>query len=598
MITLTIDGQQVSVPEGATILDAAGELGIEIPTLCHHPALEPYGACRICTVEMRRGERVRMVTACNYPAQEGIDVQTASERVLRYRRMIVEFELGRCSTVKVLRDLADELGIDKSRFGEDKQECILCGLCTRICSEIVGASAIGFVNRGIDREVSTPYYEISDACIGCGACVQVCPTGVIKLEDIKGREVIHDEMTLGPDKAIRVPFLQAVPNVPYIDEDACIHFNTGECKLCAQVCPKDAVDHEMEDEYEEIEVGAILIATGFQTIDCSGMLQYGYGRLDNVISGLEFEKLSHATGPTGGKILCADGTPPQSVAVLHCIGSRDDNHHEYCSRVCCMYSLKFAHLVRDKVDAEVYELYIDMRAAGKGYEEFYKRVLDEDVVFIRGKGAEVTDWAETPEEQGKLIVKCEDTLLGVVRRVPVDMVILSPALEARANAGLVAQTFGISRSRDGFFLERHPKLGPVQTASDGIFIAGACQGPKDIPDSVAQGAAAAANMLQMVDKGVWTIEPITANIEDTICGGCRICVSLCPFGAIEFDEEKKVSVVTEALCKGCGTCSAACPSGAAQQRNFEDRNIFAEISGLLASAEEPVAAMATEEDYA
>jgi heterodisulfide reductase subunit A len=546
---------------------------------------------------MRRGDRTRMVTACNYPAQEGIEVLTASERVLRYRRMIVEFELGRCSTVKVLRDLADELGIDKSRFGDDKQECILCGLCVRMCSEVIGANAIGFVNRGIDREVSTPYHEISDACIGCGACAQVCPTGVIKLEDVQGRAVIHDEMSLGPEKAIRVPFLQAVPNVPYIDRDTCIHFTTDECNLCERICPKEAIDHKMEDEYEEIEVGAVLVATGYQTIDCSGMLQYGYGRYDNVISGLEFEKLSHASGPTGGQILCADGEPPKSVAVLHCIGSRDEHHHEYCSRVCCMYSLKFSHLVRDKTDAQVYEFYIDMRAAGKGYEEFYKRVLEEDVVFIRGKGAEVTNWAESPEEKGKLIVKCEDTLLGVVRRVPVDMVILSPALEARADAAAVAQTFGISCSREGFFLERHPKLGPVQTASDGIFIAGACQGPKDIPDSVAQGAGAAANMLQMVDKGVWTIEPITANLNDTICGGCRICVSLCPYGAIEFDEEKKVSVVTEALCKGCGTCGAACPSGAAQQRNFEDRNIFAEISGLLASTEAPAPA-AMEEQHA
>jgi heterodisulfide reductase subunit A len=251
MINLTIDDRQVSVPEGTTILEAAHELGIEIPTLCHHPALEPYGACRLCTVEMKRGDRVRMVTACNYPAQEGIEVQTASDRVLRYRRMIVEFELGRCSTVKVLRDLADKLGIEHSRFGDEKKECILCGLCVRMCSEVVGASAIGFVNRGIDREVSTPYHEVSDACIGCGACAQVCPTGVIRLEDVQGRQVLHHEMTLGPKKAIRVPFLQAVPNVPYIDPDACIHFQTGDCKLCERVCPKDAVNHEMQDEYEE-----------------------------------------------------------------------------------------------------------------------------------------------------------------------------------------------------------------------------------------------------------------------------------------------------------------------------------------------------------
>ncbi|MBM3148241.1 MAG: CoB--CoM heterodisulfide reductase iron-sulfur subunit A family protein, partial [Actinobacteria bacterium] len=203
------------------------------------------------------------------------------------------------------------------------------------------------------------------------------------------------------------------------------------------------------------------------------------------------------------------------------------------------------------------------------------------VVFIRGKGSEVTNWPESPEEAGKLVVKCEDTLLGTVRRVPVDMVILSPALQARADAVRVAQTFGLGCSRDGFFLEQHPKLGPVQTASDGIFIAGTCQGPKDIPDSVAQGAAAAANILSLVDRGSVVIEPITSVIEETTCGGCRLCISVCPYDAASFDEAKKVSVVDEAACKGCGTCVAVCPSGAAQQRFFEDAEIMAEIDGLL-----------------
>jgi len=582
MPTLTIDGQTVEVEEGKTILEAAEQLGIEIPTLCHHPLLEAYGACRICTVEMKRGKRTRMVTACNHPALDGIEVLTRSPRVLRHRRMIVELELGRCADLPVLRKLADELGIDRSRFGTGKHECILCGLCVRTCWELVGARAISFANRGTEREVTTPYHEISDACIGCGACVAVCPTGVLKMEDIKGRKVVHSELTLGPQRAIRIPFMQAVPNVPFIDPDACIHFKTGDCKVCEQVCPKDAVDHKMEDQFEEIEVGAILVATGHEVIDCSEMLRYGYGLYDNVITGLEFEKLSHATSPTGGRILMTNGEPPKSVAILHCIGSRDENYKEYCSRVCCMYSLKFAHLVREKTGAEVYELYIDMRSAGKGYEEFYKRNLEEDVVFIRGKGSEITTWPESPEEKGKLIVKCEDTLLGTVRRLPVDMVILSPALQARRDAAKVAQILGLGLSRDGFFLEQHPKLGPVQTASDGIFIAGTCQGPKDIPDSVAQGAAAAANILSLIDRGSVVIEPITGVVEETTCGGCRLCIAVCPYDAVSFDAEKKVSVVDEAVCKGCGTCVAVCPSGAAQQRFLEGREIFAEIDGLLA----------------
>jgi heterodisulfide reductase subunit A len=246
-----------------------------------------------------------------------------------------------------------------------------------------------------------------------------------------------------------------------------------------------------------------------------------------------------------------------------------------------MYAMKFAHLVREKTHAQVHEFYIDVRAFGKGYEEFYKRCLNEDVIFIRGKAAEVTDVAETPEEQGKLMIVCEDTLLGEVRRIPVDMVVLATGLVPRGDAADVGRLFGVSRSKDGFFLEQHPKLAPISTASDGLFVAGACQGPKDIPDSVAQGGAAAGAALSLAGAGVFPLEPIASVIDEKICGGCKICISVCPYSAIDFDEEKKISVVTEALCKGCGSCVSACPSGAAGQRHFGDKHIFAEIEGAL-----------------
>jgi heterodisulfide reductase subunit A len=292
--------------------------------------------------------------------------------------------------------------------------------------------------------------------------------------------------------------------------------------------------------------------------------------------------MSHASGPTNGKILTKGGLSPKSVAILHCIGSRDDNYHEYCSRVCCMYSLKFAHLVKEKTDAEIYNLYIDMRAFGKGYEEFYKRVLGEGVHFIRGKCAEVTEAAEIPEEKGRLIVVAEDTLLGITRRLPVDMVILSGGLAPGADAQEIARIFSLNCAQGGFFLERHPKLAPVDSMSDGIFLAGACQGPKDIPDSVAQGGAAAAGALSLIDKGKVILEPITAEINEEYCAGCQLCIGNCPYAAINYDEEKKVSVITEELCKGCGTCVAGCPSGAAHQRNFDDTQIFSEIEGVVA----------------
>jgi len=249
-----------------------------------------------------------------------------------------------------------------------------------------------------------------------------------------------------------------------------------------------------------------------------------------------------------------------------------------------MYSLKFAHLVKEKTGAEVYNLYIDVRAPGKGYEEFYKRVLGEDVQFIRGKAAEVTDVAESAREKGKLIVICEDTLLGLTRRLPVDMVILSSGLRPAKGAEKVAQAFALSCTQGEFFLERHPKLAPIDTASDGIFLAGACQGPKDIPDSVAQGAAAAAAALDLMDRGCFVLEPVTAEINPELCAGCKLCLANCPYSAISFDAAKKVSVVAVELCKGCGTCVAGCPSGAARQDNFEDVQVFAEITGALAPA--------------
>ena len=245
-----------------------------------------------------------------------------------------------------------------------------------------------------------------------------------------------------------------------------------------------------------------------------------------------------------------------------------------------MYSLKSAHLVREKTDAKVYEFYIDMRAFGKGYEEFYKRVLHEDVTFIRGRVAEITDVAQDPSEKGKLIVVAEDTLLGIVRRVAVDMVVLSLGLEPRKDASQLAHIFGISRSKDGFFLERHPKLAPVSTAAQGVYVAGSCQSPKDIPDCVAQGAAAAANVLSFADKGEIELEPTVATITEEACSGCKICVGLCPYIAIGFDESKNRAVITSVLCKGCGVCVAACPSGAIEQQNFTNKQLMTEIEAI------------------
>ncbi len=415
-------------------------------------------------------------------------------------------------------------------------------------------------------------YVDEDKCNGCLVCVEKCPW----------KAVSEFDEGLAQRKAIYTPFAQAVPSVPVIDTEHCVYFSKGTCRACERFCDPKAIDFEQQDKEVEVEVGAVIVATGYDAFDPSVITSYGYGHYDNVITALQFERMCNASGPTDGKIVLRDGSEPKNIAIIHCVGSRDKNYHEYCSRVCCMYSLKYSHLIKEKIeDAEVYQFYIDMRCFGKGYEEFYERVSDEGVKFIRGKVGEVTNRTITEEERGKLVVVAEDSLMSAMIRVPADMVILSTALEARSDAEAVARLFNISRSADGFFLERHPKLDPVATTTDGTFVVGCAQGPKDIPDAVAQASAAAARVLAMISKGSVEIEAATAVIDEELCSGCKICNLLCPYSAISFDEEKSVSRINEALCKGCGVCVAACPSSAIAGKHFTTEQIMAEIEGVL-----------------
>ncbi|MEW6457269.1 MAG: 4Fe-4S dicluster domain-containing protein [Acidobacteriota bacterium] len=581
MIRVEINGNKFETEKEVTILQACEKLGIPIPTLCYHPLLEPYAACRVCVVEITHRGATKIVTSCNTMIENGMIVNTESPEALSARRMNLELLMAQAPAAEVVQQIAKDMGIEKTRFPIRKPEekCILCGLCVRACEQVVGANAIGFKYRGVDREVAPPFDEPSEKCITCGACTFFCPTGAISLNDFFGRKIIHSELFLGPPKAIRVPTLTAVPNVPIIDPEYCIHFKTNNCQLCVKVCEPGAIDHAMKEEYEEIEVGNIVLSTGYELFDCRKIPAYNYGKLNNVITSLEFEHLCHASGPTGGKIKTTDGKEPEAIGVVHCVGSRDKNYHEYCSKICCMYALKFSHLIREKTNAHIYEFYIDMRAPGKGYEEFYNRMLQEGVTFIRGKVAEITDVALIPEEEGKLVIRCEDTLAGVIRRIPVDMAVLCPAIIPRKDSEQVARIFGIGCGNDKFFREQHPKLGPISTLTDGIFIAGACQSPKDIPESIAQGAGAAAGVLSMGEEFI--IEPIYAVIDEELCAGCKICIGVCPYDAISYNGEKKISVVNETLCKGCGACVAACPSRSSYQKGFRDEQILAEIAGAI-----------------
>ena len=351
----------------------------------------------------------------------------------------------------------------------------------------------------------------------------------------------------------------------------------SECLACVDACGVGAINHNAIDEFKQIDVGSIVVASGFDTWDPSPMLEYGYGVYPEVYTGLEIERLSNASGPTEGSIVMRNGKAPKRVAILHCVGSRDEHHQPYCSRICCMYSLKLAHLIREKTSAEVFEFYMDIRAFGKGYEEFYERVQHEGVVFVRGRGAQVLP------EGDQLIVRAEDTDLGRPVKLPVDMVILATGVVPSKGAQELAHTLHITRDINGFFLEAHPKLRPVDSNTDGIFLAGTCQAPRDIPDTVTHASAAAAQALGLLNQPYVEVVPTVAEVRELHCVGCGLCVEVCPYSAptLEMVRGRLTATINEALCKGCGLCVAGCRGKAISLRGFNDTQILTQIETLL-----------------
>jgi heterodisulfide reductase subunit A len=416
------------------------------------------------------------------------------------------------------------------------------------------------------------------ACTGCGLCTEKCPTKVPS----------EFEMEMMNRKAIYTPFPQAIPNKPVIDRENCRYFKTGKCGVCQKLCPAQAVDFTQEDQLVTERYGAIVVATGFDLFDDSVYGEYGYGRYKDVITGLHFERLVNASGPTMGKIKRpSDGQEPKNVVFIKCVGSRDEAKGKaYCSKTCCMYTAKHATLVREKIkDSNVYVFYMDVRTPGKGYEEFYTRTTDQyGAKYLRGRVSKIY------EKGGKLIVRGEDTLLGRQIEIEADMVVLATAMVAKENAAELAQMIGFSYDQDNFYTEAHPKLAPVETHTAGVFLAGACQGPKDIPDSVAQASAAAVKVCGLLSKERMETEPTISIVNEAICAGCGMCVTVCPYKAIElkFIQERvdgkvinrRVASVNSGLCQGCGACTVACRSAALNLKHFTNEQILAEVDAL------------------
>ena len=401
-------------------------------------------------------------------------------------------------------------------------------------------------------------YIDMDKCTGCGMCVEKCPIEVPNVEFNEG---------IGTRKAIYISFPQAVPLRAVIDKSVCI-----DCGACSKACSSKAIDMGQKDSFSEIEAGAIIVTAGFDLYDPEPTNDYGYGLYDNVITGMELERIINASGPTMGKLVRpGDVQTPKRIGFIQCVGSRDKNRNRYCSSFCCMYALKDAQLIREKYpDSEVYIMYMDMRSPFRNYEEFYDRARDMGIKFIRGKPGKVTE-----TENGDIVTRVEDTLTGNIIDLELDLLVLSVGAVSGDSTEQIRQILKVSRAADGFMMESHPKLKPVDTTLDGIFIGGVTQGPKDIPYSVAQGSACAARATRYLAQGRAITEGITVEVDEDICVGCGMCVPMCPFQALSL-EDGKLNII-KALCKGCGTCAVACPTGALQQNHFKNGQLLAQV---------------------
>ncbi len=426
----------------------------------------------------------------------------------------------------------------------------------------------GYIGNFKVKVKKKPRYVDEEKCIGCGECAKACL--------LNGKLPNEFDLGLGKRGAAYIPFPQAVPMKYLIDPKHCLYLTRGVCgksPACKAACSRNAIDFEQQENSIELEVGSIVVATGFDLFDPSQLPEYGYGKYPEVITGLEFERLSSASGPTNGKIEI-NGKEPKRVAFISCVGSRKKETNSYCSRVCCMYTAKHAHLIKEKIpDAEVTVYYTDVRAFGKGYEEFYDRVKDEGVKYKR---RELDDEIRVSKKNDKLVVEAKPH-----EPEEVDLVVLANAIVPNSGVLELARILNITRGSDGFFLEAHPKLRPVDTFSDGIFLAGCAQSPKDIPDTVAQASGAGAKASIPLAAGKVAIEPIVAIVDEDLCSGCRVCEHLCEFNAFEYNSEKRSVKLNEVLCKGCGVCVAACPSKAISMKHYTDVQLFAQLAGLI-----------------
>jgi heterodisulfide reductase subunit A len=492
MVTVRLNGREIKAEKGCTILKAAADQGIRIPTLCHHEALEAFGSCRLCVVEIRQGRRRRLVTSCNFEIREDLEIETDSDRVRSSRRMTLELLLSRCPEADTLKALALEYGLEKPRFPAEEHDCILCGLCVRICQQRMGVGAAYFVGRGTEMQVEAPYKRASEVCLSCGACAAVCPTQAIRLQSVYPAPLVPQlsefEEGMCARSSIYIPFPQALPNLPVIDRENCVHFQTDACGICRETCPAGAIDYSQQDESIRFNAGAVILVPGFCLYDAARRPELGYGRYPNVVGSLQFERILSASGPYLGKVLRpSDLHAPERIAFIQCVGSRQEEH-DFCSSVCCMYAIKEAIIAKEHdPDIEFTIFYIDIRAVGKDFDSYYERAMQLGIRFIPCRPARVEEVADSNN------LRIGYTVNGQYESREFDMVVLANGLQPPRDSEQLAETFGIELNRHGFAATRH--FDPTATSRAGVYVCGPFAEPKDIPETVVEASAAASRAM-------------------------------------------------------------------------------------------------------
>ena len=499
MIKLTINGTVGEFPEGKTLLECIESTGLKIPTLCHHKALAPYGACRLCLVEIGRNGKSTIQTSCTYPALDGLVVQTESARVVKARKNMIELLWALCPDSKVIQNIAEEYGVKETRLRKKNEDCFLCGLCVRMCEERMGIKAISFVNRGSKRKVIPPFDAQSDICQTCGACAFICPTERIKLNEISKNEIIpiKDEYNerLIERSAAYIPYPQAVPNKATIDERYCVHKLKGECKICAEVCEADAIDYEQEEKKINLNVGAVVLSPGFDLFDAKIKEDLGYGHYQNVVTSIEFERILSSTGPYLGHVLRpGDQKKPKKIAFIQCVGSRDCER-DYCSSVCCMYATKEAIIAKEHAGADLEcDIFImDMRAFSKGFDEYYEKAKELGVNFIRCRPPVIE---EIPDTKNLVIPYVDENDQKVSREY--DLVVLSVGIVPPKSVEEISQKFGIELNEFNFC--KTDPFRPVESTREGVYVSGPFTEPKDIPETIMQASGASSKVLSLLKE--------------------------------------------------------------------------------------------------